>query len=59
MPSDPPTPLVTPDDRYADLDLLLAESDREDRFLSPAPRAGAPEGEDAIDQQILAGLVSP
>lgn len=59
MADDPRTPLVTPDDRYADLDLLLAERDREDRFLTPAPRDGAPEGEDAIDEQILAGLVSP
>jgi hypothetical protein len=59
MASDPRTPLRLPDDPYADLDLLLVESDREDRFLSPAPRPDAPEGQEAIDEQILAGLVSP
>jgi hypothetical protein len=59
MANDPRTPLTIPSDPYADLDLLLAETDREDRFLSPAPRPGAPEGREAIDEQILAGLVSP
>jgi hypothetical protein len=60
MANDPRTALVMPGDPYADLDLLLAETDREDRFLSPAPRAGAaPGGEEAIDEAILAGLVSP
>jgi hypothetical protein len=59
MPDDSRTPVSIPGDPYADLDLLLAETDREDRFLSPAPRPDAPEGEDAIDEQILAGLVSP
>lgn len=59
MGSDPRTPLETPDDPYADLDLLLAESDREDRFLSLARRPDAPQGEDAIDAQILGGLVNP
>jgi hypothetical protein len=59
MANDPRTPLVVPGDPCSDLDLLLAERDREDRFLSAAPRAGAPEGEDAIDELILAGLVSP
>jgi hypothetical protein len=58
MANDPRTPLI-PSDPYADLDLLLAESDREDRFLSPARRPDAPEGQEAIDEQILAGLVSP
>jgi hypothetical protein len=59
MANDPRIQPVTPDDRYADLDLLLAERDREDRFLAPAPREGAPNGEAAFDEQILAGLVSP
>jgi hypothetical protein len=43
----------------ADLELLLAETDREDPFLS-APRTDV-EGEprESLDSQILAGLVSP
>ena len=59
MANDPHTALVTPGDPYADLDLMLAETDREDIFLSPAPRPDAPAGTEAIDEQILAGLVSP
>jgi hypothetical protein len=43
----------------ADLDLLLAEADREDPYLSTPLRADAPQGADDIDQQILAGLVTP
>ena len=43
----------------ADLELLLAEADREDRLLF-APRGGAPaEPREALDEQILGGLVSP
>jgi hypothetical protein len=42
-----------------DLRLLLAEADREDPILSSAPRDDAPEGQDALDEQILAGLVTP
>jgi len=43
----------------ADLELLLAEADREDRLLIAAP-AGAPrEAREALDSQILGGLVSP
>jgi len=43
----------------ADLELLLAENDREDPILS-VPRTDA-EGEprESLDQQILAGLVNP
>ena len=48
-----------PRDPQPDLDLLLAERDREDPILTPAPRPDQPEGEDAIDEQILAGLVTP
>ena len=59
MADDPCTTPVTPSDSYAELGLLLAERDREERILARAPRPGAPEGEDAIDEQILAGLVSP
>ena len=42
----------------ADLELLLAESDRDDPFLFAPPE---PEGEprESIGAQILAGLVSP
>jgi hypothetical protein len=43
----------------ADLELLLAEADREDRLLF-APRDAAPsEPREALDAQILGGLVSP
>ena len=43
----------------ADLDLLLREADRDDPILT-TPRAGR-EGEprESLDEQILAGLVSP
>jgi hypothetical protein len=43
----------------ADLDLLLAEADREDPFLTTPPRLAPARDEDDIDQQILAGLVTP
>jgi hypothetical protein len=43
----------------ADLDLLLAESDREDPYLSTPLREDAPQTADEIDHQILAGLVTP
>jgi hypothetical protein len=42
----------------ADLDLLLAEADREDPYLS-LPRDVSTSDADDIDQQILAGLVTP
>jgi hypothetical protein len=41
-----------------DLELLLAEADREDQILSP-PRTEAGEPRESLDSQILAGLVSP
>ena len=42
----------------ADLELLLAETDRDDPFLVAPPE---PDGEprESLDSQILAGLVSP
>jgi hypothetical protein len=46
-------------DAEPDLRLLLAEADREDPILSTAPREDAPEGQEALDEQILAGLVTP
>jgi hypothetical protein len=49
-----PEPKITD----ADLELLLAEADREDPFLRD-PREDAAEPLEAIDSQILAGLVSP
>ena len=49
-----PEPKITD----ADLELLLAESDREDPFLTPAPSA-SDEPRESLDSQILAGLVSP
>jgi hypothetical protein len=44
--------------RDADLELLLAESDREEPFLV-APRPEKQELSEEIDEQILAGLVTP
>jgi hypothetical protein len=41
----------------ADLELLLAESDRDNPILS-VPREATDERE-SLDEQILAGLVSP
>jgi hypothetical protein len=44
----------------ADLDLLLAESDREEPFLVVPRRPDATqEPREEIDEQILAGLVTP
>jgi hypothetical protein len=42
----------------ADLELLIAESDREEPFLV-APRPEKQELSEEIDEQILAGLVTP
>ena len=44
--------------RDADLELLLAESDREEPFLV-APRTDKLQPREEIDEQILAGLVTP
>jgi hypothetical protein len=43
----------------ADLDLLLAEADRDDPILSARRDEPAGEPREALDSQILAGLVSP
>ena len=43
----------------ADLDLLLAEADRDDPILSDAAREDDGEPRESLDSQILAGLVSP
>jgi hypothetical protein len=43
----------------ADLDLLLAEPDREDPYLSTPLRADVTRDADDIDHQILGGLVTP
>ena len=46
--------------RDADLELLLAESDREEPFLVfPRRPEAAQEPREEIDEQILAGLVTP
>jgi hypothetical protein len=42
----------------ADLELLLAEGDRDEQILS-APRTDDGEPRESLDSQILAGLVSP
>jgi hypothetical protein len=49
-------PKITVSD--ADLELLLAESDREDPILRD-PRGDARKPHESLDSQILAGLVSP
>ena len=41
----------------ADLDHLLAQSEREEPILTVTHRAGEPREE--LDEQILAGLVTP
>ena len=43
----------------ADLDLLLAEADREDPYLTTPPREDKTYDADEIDHQILGGLVTP
>jgi hypothetical protein len=43
----------------ADLDLLLAEADREDPELATPLREDPTRSAEDIDQQILAGLVTP
>ena len=45
--------------RDADLELLLAESDREEPFLHTPRRPDPQEPREEIDEQILAGLVTP
>ena len=46
--------------RDADLELLLAESDREEPFLVyPRRPEAAQEPREEFDEQILAGLVTP
>jgi hypothetical protein len=49
-----PEPKITD----ADLELLLAEADREEPILRD-PREDAERPGESIDSQILAGLVSP
>ena len=54
--------IITPTSHtpYADLDLLLNESDRAWATLAPvADDAERPDTVDAMNAQILAGLVSP
>ena len=43
----------------ADLDLLLAEADREDPFLTTPQREDVAYDADDIDREILGGLVTP
>jgi hypothetical protein len=46
--------------RDADLELLLAESDREEPFLvAPRSESEKQEPREEIDELILAGLVTP
>jgi hypothetical protein len=54
--------IITPSSHtpYAELDLLLNESDRAWTTLAPVPDdAERPDTVDAMNAQILAGLVSP
>jgi hypothetical protein len=48
-----------PQIRDADLELLLAESDREEPYLVTPRRPANQEPREEIDEQILAGLVTP
>ena len=43
----------------ADLQLLLAESDREEPYLVSPRRPDRPEPQEELDGRILAGLVAP
>jgi hypothetical protein len=52
-----PEPKTTIPD--ADLELLLAEADRDEPILSPPRDEHTEEPREALDSQILAGLVSP
>jgi hypothetical protein len=45
--------------RDADLELLLAESDRDEPFLVTPRRPEPAEPREELDEQILAGLVKP
>jgi hypothetical protein len=46
--------------RDADLELLLAETDREEPFLvARRPPEAVQEPREELDEQILAGLVTP
>jgi hypothetical protein len=46
--------------RDGDLELLLAETDREEPFLvARRPPEAVQEPRDELDEQILAGLVTP
>jgi hypothetical protein len=56
---DPRTLHEHPKTTMADLDLLLAEADREDPYLSTPLREDVTRDADDIDHQILAGLVTP
>jgi hypothetical protein len=55
-------PDMLPDTAKPQLDglgLLLAESDREDPYLTQPLREDAPRDDESLDEQILAGLVTP
>jgi hypothetical protein len=56
---DPFTQYESTHTTFADLDLLLAEADREDPILAAPRRDELERDEDQIDHQILAGLVTP
>jgi hypothetical protein len=45
--------------RDADLELLLAEADRDEPFLVAARPDAKREPKEELDEQILAGLVNP
>ena len=56
---DPRSLYESTDTTTADLDLLLAEADREDPYLTTPPREDVSSDADEIDHQILGGLVTP
>jgi hypothetical protein len=49
----------TESSELADLELMLAESDREDPYLTQPRHADEPAAEESLNDQILAGLVTP
>jgi hypothetical protein len=56
---DPRSLYERPEVTTADLDLLLAEADREDPYLSTPLREDVTRDADDINDQILGGLVTP
>jgi hypothetical protein len=59
MATDPKPQRETSFTTMADLDLLLAEADREDPYLATPLREDVTRDADDLNDQILGGLVTP